>query len=252
MRARRFENSVAVWLTKPESMTMDLDPNGPDVGVIILMLSLMGLITGYIAWRKGDSFFTFFMGGVMFFIIFLPVAIFMKRDQTELDRRRFSKGEIRCRACQEFVSVNATACSYCGRDIKTGASTLSSSEATTLVSELGALAQLHHDGALSDDEFAAAKRRFGLATGSIDQVTSSADQEELSSALLDQSDFPFRRADRDLSTSATTTLKRAKTEGYKVKLTPDYKNVGVSKGGHQLTFKSNREIVRFGKQNAWL
>src|SRR5262249_50055719 len=79
---------------------------------------MLGLIPAYISWRKGDSFLKMWVFGTLLFVIALPVAIFEKPNQNELDRRRMAKGEVRCPFCREFVNVDAIVCPHCRRDIK--------------------------------------------------------------------------------------------------------------------------------------
>ena len=71
----------------------------------------------YIAWRKGRSVAPFVVLSLLLWFVALPVAIFIKRDEAELERRRFRKGIQRCPHCREFVRVDATVCPHCRRDI---------------------------------------------------------------------------------------------------------------------------------------
>ncbi|MEH2482041.1 endogenous inhibitor of DNA gyrase (YacG/DUF329 family) [Nitrobacteraceae bacterium AZCC 2146] len=61
------------------------------IGLFLIGL-VIGLIPATIAWRKGLSFWAYWIGGVLFFIVVLPVAIFSKRDENELERRRLARG----------------------------------------------------------------------------------------------------------------------------------------------------------------
>jgi hypothetical protein len=84
--------------------------------VALIWLALL-FLPPYIAWRKGRSFFGFLVFSILLWIVALPVAIFIKRDEPELERRRFRKGIHRCPHCREFVRVEATVCPHCARDI---------------------------------------------------------------------------------------------------------------------------------------
>jgi hypothetical protein len=58
----------------------------------LLIAPFLGLITGYIAWRKGDSFWSFWFFGTALFIIALPYTIFvLKTDEGELEYRKSQK-----------------------------------------------------------------------------------------------------------------------------------------------------------------
>jgi hypothetical protein len=61
------------------------------IGLFLIGLAI-GLVPATIAWRKGLSFWAYWIGGALFFIVVLPVAIFSKRDENELERRRLALG----------------------------------------------------------------------------------------------------------------------------------------------------------------
>jgi ABC-type proline/glycine betaine transport system permease subunit len=55
----------------------------------LIVSAILGLIPAFIAWKKGRSSFAFWLFGMLFSIIIaLPFTIFMKQDQSRLDRRR--------------------------------------------------------------------------------------------------------------------------------------------------------------------
>src|SRR5665213_2303265 len=89
----------------------------PQIFGWLILLPAIGLLPAYLAWRNGHSFLTFYIFGALFFIIALPMALFLKLDEEELARRRIIGGQIRCPHCDEFVSLKATICPHCRRQI---------------------------------------------------------------------------------------------------------------------------------------
>ena len=90
-----------------------------DLKTILIVAVILGLLTGYIAWRKGEFFWSWFFGGALIFIVYFPMAVFMRPNKEELDRRRMAKNEeMRCPWCQEFISVHALVCPHCRRDVR--------------------------------------------------------------------------------------------------------------------------------------
>jgi hypothetical protein len=65
----------------------------------------MALIPAFIAKRRGLGFWTFYVFGLLLWIVAVPVALFSK------DKRR------RCPHCMEVVHAEASACPHCQRDI---------------------------------------------------------------------------------------------------------------------------------------
>ncbi len=61
-----------------------------DWTTILILSVVLGLIPGYIAWRKGYPFFAWWFAGAVVSIITLPITIFMKTEWEELDRRRMN------------------------------------------------------------------------------------------------------------------------------------------------------------------
>jgi hypothetical protein len=88
-----------------------------DVGIVFLIAAIIATIPAYIAWRKGHSFLGFYVFGFVLWIVALLVAVFIKADESELERRRLKRGEHRCPHCREFVRIDASVCPHCRRDI---------------------------------------------------------------------------------------------------------------------------------------
>lgn len=72
---------------------------------IIVLAVFLGLIPAVIAQRKGHSFITWWIAGVLLLIVALPLALFAK------DKRP------RCPECREVVQKEATRCPHCQSEI---------------------------------------------------------------------------------------------------------------------------------------
>ena len=98
---------------------------------IFFVAVLLGLLPGYIAYRKGHSFVSYWAFGALLFIVALPVSIFMQPDQEELDERRLKK------TLEPPQTGNAP----------------------LLADQLGKLQALYDSGALTQTEYERAKQR---------------------------------------------------------------------------------------------
>jgi hypothetical protein len=76
-----------------------------DIVGLLALAALLGLLPGWIASRKGRSFFEWWIFGALFFIIALPAALIVG------DRRR------RCPYCAEPIRDEAVVCPHCQRDL---------------------------------------------------------------------------------------------------------------------------------------
>jgi hypothetical protein len=75
------------------------------VSGLLILLPLMALIPAFIAKHRGQGFWTFYVFGLLLWIVAVPVALFSK------DKRR------RCPHCVEVIHAQATACPHCQRDV---------------------------------------------------------------------------------------------------------------------------------------
>jgi len=125
-----------------------------DLSTILFWCALIGLIPAYIGWKKGHSFFIWWLCGALLWIVALPAILILKPNQEELDRRRQLHGEIRCPFCKQFVRVDATICPYCQRDIRT------EEIKTPPLEQLSKIKSLLDSGVITQQEFDDLKRRL--------------------------------------------------------------------------------------------
>lgn len=78
------------------------------------LVLLLGLIPAAIAQGKGRSFMAWWIYGSLLFIIALPHALIMKRDEAAIARR---DGLRKCPHCAELIQLDAKVCKHCGRDV---------------------------------------------------------------------------------------------------------------------------------------
>jgi hypothetical protein len=72
---------------------------------VLVLLPVLALIPALIAKRRGRGFWTFYVFGLLLWIVAVPVALFSK------DKRR------RCPHCMEVIHAQATACPHCQREV---------------------------------------------------------------------------------------------------------------------------------------
>lgn len=88
------------------------------IGVLVFA-ALLGLLPAAIAWRKGHSFWLFWLYGTVVFIVAFPHAIIMRRDTRSLEERQIASGDYRrCPHCAEVIRQEASACRFCGREAR--------------------------------------------------------------------------------------------------------------------------------------
>lgn len=73
---------------------------------VVLVGLIIGLLPAWIAQRKGQGFWTFYVFGVLLWIVAMPVALLMK------DRRP------KCPECAEHVRAEAKRCPHCQAEIE--------------------------------------------------------------------------------------------------------------------------------------
>ena len=86
------------------------------MGLLIIII-LIGIIPAAIAQGKGKSFVLWWFYGSMLFIVALPHALIMKRDDVALERIQLSQGAKKCPHCAEIIKEDAKVCKHCGRDV---------------------------------------------------------------------------------------------------------------------------------------
>ena len=72
----------------------------------VVVLLLIALIPAFIAGQKNQSFWTFYVFGLLLWIVAVPVALCIK------DNRRH------CSYCIEPIDDSATACPHCRRGVR--------------------------------------------------------------------------------------------------------------------------------------
>ena len=86
-------------------------------GFIVLLC--IAVIPAGIAKSKGRSFGLWYIYGIFLWIVALIHSIVLKENIEQTTRSSFTgKSEKRCPHCSEFVSINATVCKHCGRDLE--------------------------------------------------------------------------------------------------------------------------------------
>ena len=89
-------------------------------GIAIFMLSVVWIISGYItgsiAEKQGRSFFSWFIAGLICFIVaFLYLLLSKPSDETLLNSGKYRK----CPHCAEMIKIEAKICRFCGNDLPT-------------------------------------------------------------------------------------------------------------------------------------
>jgi hypothetical protein len=87
-----------------------------------LLLPFLALIPARIAYKRGHSFWQYYIFGIALLIVAIPVAIFAAKDQEELNRRMEKKsaenGLKKCNECFAFIPSEARRCQYCGCEVR--------------------------------------------------------------------------------------------------------------------------------------
>ena len=86
-------------------------------GAALFLVICLAVLTGVIAYKKGESFWLYALGGALLAIVFLPIVIFMKPNTTTLGNREIDAGRAKlCPWCMSLIHPYATVCPYCQRE----------------------------------------------------------------------------------------------------------------------------------------
>lgn len=89
-----------------------------DLVIYFMATPALAIIPGWVAYRKGNSFWTaWFFSLLISPIIMLVIVLFSNRDEEELERRRLSGGMKRCDHCKSVIHKDASVCPTCTRDL---------------------------------------------------------------------------------------------------------------------------------------
>lgn len=78
-------------------------------GEFVVLVVSFGLSAGIVAKIRGNSFFIFFLVGLVLPFIGTIAALLYRRERNELRRR--------CEECNAVVSITDQVCKRCGRDL---------------------------------------------------------------------------------------------------------------------------------------
>ena len=88
--------------------------SGAMVFLLCLVWIIGGCVTGEIASRQGRPFFTWFVAGMLCFVIaFLYLLLSKPSDEILAESGKYRK----CPQCAEMVKMDAKVCRYCGSDL---------------------------------------------------------------------------------------------------------------------------------------
>lgn len=84
---------------------------------ILIPALFLGLIPGFIARSKGRNFFTWWVYGVLLFLVAFIHSIVIKSTVEHSEREMIEAGMKKCPFCAEMIKPDAKVCRYCGRDL---------------------------------------------------------------------------------------------------------------------------------------
>jgi hypothetical protein len=85
---------------------------------VLFLIFWLGIIPAVIAHIKGHSFLGWWLFGISFFIIALPLAITLEPTVQAREKSALSAGGRKCPHCAEIIKQEAKVCRFCGRDVE--------------------------------------------------------------------------------------------------------------------------------------
>lgn len=86
--------------------------------IVWLLLPFLALIPAFIARSKGRSFGSWYMYGLLLWIVAMIHVLFVSSDQAGLDQQAMDGGDNRkCPYCAEIIRTEAKVCKHCGREV---------------------------------------------------------------------------------------------------------------------------------------
>lgn len=84
----------------------------------LVVLVVLGIVTGMVARSKGYEFWPWFFYGALIFIVAIVHIILKPPLRRSVEQRRIAEeGLLKCPFCAELVKREARICRYCQRDL---------------------------------------------------------------------------------------------------------------------------------------